>query len=274
MKNLLIYCLLASVIITTGIILVIDYESKLFTIKPPVTNIEPLAIDIELLDTSNQIYTYYDEESNIQGLFGIDVSEHQGDIDWERVKNAGVEFAIIRVGYRGYASGKISLDNKFHYNMTEAIKNGINVGVYFFSQAKNTKEALEEANFVLKNIRKYDLSYPIVFDMEDIYDEDHRIMDLSLDERSHLAQVFAGRIIYKGYVPMIYLNLNWTYNHYDLNRISNYDIWFAQYNDYPEYPYDFQIWQYSDNGSIDGINEPVDLNIYFRKNKESDKYEK
>lgn len=274
MKNLLIYCLLASVIITTGIILVIDYESKLFTIKPPVTNIEPLAIDIELLDTSNQIYTYYDEESNIQGLFGIDVSEHQGDIDWERVKNAGVEFAIIRVGYRGYASGKISLDNKFHYNMTEAIKNGINVGVYFFSQAKNTKEALEEANFVLKNIRKYDLSYPIVFDMEDIYDEDHRIMDLSLDERSHLAQVFAGRIIYKGYVPMIYLNLNWTYNHYDLNRISNYDIWFAQYNDYPEYPYDFQIWQYSDNGSIDGINEPVDLNIYFRKNEESDKYEK
>ena len=215
-----------------------------------------------LIDDNGHLI-YRDLDNDIIGIKGIDVSHYQKDIDWVKVKNDGIEFAFISVGYRGYESGKLNLDPKFYDNITGALAAGLDVGVYIFSQAINTKEAIDEANFVLKHIKGFDISFPLVYDLEDIHKEKHRIMYMSKEERTNVALAFCGRILQEGYIPMVYTNLYWANDYYDLSLILNYDIWFAQYSDIPEFVYDYDIWQYSEDGRVDGISTPVDLNIYF-----------
>lgn len=214
-----------------------------------------------LIVTDKQI-DYIDEEGN-KAMQGIDLSRYQGDVDWSQINSSNVSFAMLRVGYRGYKSGIIKLDDKFTQNIQQAENKNIQVGVYFFSQAITEAEAIEEANFVLQYVEDYPITLPIVFDLEEISASDHRTYNLTQEQRTNIAISFCERIKEAGYTPMIYGNASWLTDCYDLTQISQYDIWLAQYADCPSFPYAFKMWQYTNSGTLDGINHSVDKNIYF-----------
>lgn len=194
---------------------------------------------------------------------GIDVSSHQGNIDWNLVAQDGVEFAIIRVGYRGYGSeGRLVVDEKFEDNIKGAKAAGIKVGVYFFSQAINETELLEEANLVLEQIAPYSIECPVVYDVEKT-SAAGRMNAISVEDRTHLTQLFCQTIENSGYKPMIYHNTEMGALLINIAELENYDKWYASYNDQMFYPYEYKIWQYSDKGKIQGISTDVDLNISF-----------
>lgn len=194
-------------------------------------------------------------------LLGIDVSSYQGAVNWKRVKAAGVDYAMIRVGYRGYGTGSIRLDDRYEANISGAIAAGIPVGVYFYSQAVSVEEAEEEAAFVLEKLRGYDVAYPVVFDMEEIEQDDARTDALTKPERTDITIAFCEKIKAAGYTPMVYGNIRWMILHLELERLEAYDKWFAQYFKQPFFPYAFSMWQYTARGQIDGIEGPVDLNL-------------
>lgn len=194
---------------------------------------------------------------------GIDVSEFQGEIDWKKVKADGVKFAFIRLGYRGYGTGKLVMDQYFHQNMKNAIAAGIDVGVYFYSQATSAAEAVEEAELVLQEIRGYDLAYPVVFDIEDAPSANARTAGMSATTATNLTRAFCDTIANAGYRPMIYTNSRWFASRLDLTKLKSYDKWLAQYYVYPFFPYKFQILQYTHQGRVNGIKGNVDLNLCF-----------
>ena len=197
---------------------------------------------------------------------GVDVSRFQGVIDWEKVKNAGVEYAIIRVGMRGYESGKLVEDEQAKANIDGCVANGIPFGVYFFSEAINEAEAIEEADTVLSMIQGYELGLPVYIDIEQVSSASNRCKDMTKEERTKVAKVFLDRISAAGYKPGIYGNLKSFLVLLDLQEIQDYTKWFACYNIPVYYPYDYDILQYSEKGTIDGIPEPVDLNIALTEN--------
>ncbi len=194
---------------------------------------------------------------------GIDVSSHQGDIDWEKVAADGVEFAIIRVGFRGYGTGKLVEDEKFEDNIRGAKAAGIKVGVYFFSQAINEEEVQEEAELVLEKIEPYELDCPVVYDVEKVADSSGRMNGISVEERTNLTLLFCQTVEKAGYTPMIYHNTEMAALMIDLAALEDYDKWYASYSDQMFYPYEYKIWQYSEKGSVSGIKTDVDLNISF-----------
>ena len=195
---------------------------------------------------------------------GIDVSKHQGNIDWTKVAADGVEFAFIRVGLRGYGTeGKLVEDEYFEQNVKGALQAGIKVGVYFYSQAITDEELLEEANLVLEKVKPYNIELPIVFDVEKVSGGKGRANELSVEERTRLTALFCQTIQDAGYKPMIYHNMEMGTLMLDLGQLEQYDKWFAYYNDDLYYPYAYKVWQYSEKGAVDGINEEVDLNIWF-----------
>lgn len=194
---------------------------------------------------------------------GIDVSSHQGKIDWSQVAQDGVEFAIIRLGYRGYGKeGNLKEDTQFDNNIQGAKAAGIKVGVYFFSQAINDDEVLAEANLVLEKIAPYELDCPVVYDVE-MTREDGRMNNISVEERTHLTLLFCQTIENAGYTPMIYHNTQMGALMINVAELEAYDKWYASYSDQMFYPYEYKIWQYSDKGNIQGISTNVDLNICF-----------
>lgn len=195
---------------------------------------------------------------------GIDVSKHQGDIDWQKVAADGVEFAILRVAYRGYGeAGKLNEDEKFEQNIKGALEAGIKVGVYIYSQAITREELLEEANFVLTKIAPYKVECPIVFDVEKVSGDKGRMNGISVEERTEFARLFCETIEKAGYKPMIYHNMEMGAMLLNLEELEQYDKWFAYYNKDFYYPYEYKMWQYSDTGRINGIKGDVDLNISF-----------
>lgn len=206
----------------------------------------------------------YHENGISTGIKGIDVSKYQGEIDWEKVKADGVEFAIIRLGYRGYETGKLMLDENYKANIEGATKVGIKVGVYFFSQAVTIEEGLEEAQMVLDNIKDYDITYPVIYDAEEMLGDSVRTDTLTTEERTNITIAFCEKIKSGGYKPMIYANVKWFVSRIDMSRLTQYDKWFAQYFSAPFFPYEFQIWQYTNKGKVDGIKGDVDLNISFK----------
>ena len=206
------------------------------------------------------------EDDNYVSMFGIDVSVHQDDIDWQKVKDSGVEFAFLRIGYRGATEGHLNADKKFVNNLAGAKENDLMVGVYFFSQALNIAEAVEEANYVLQQLNRQELDLPVVYDYEEPYisDATSRIHDLDKEERTNNAIAFMEEIKKNGYEVMLYANTEWLNSHYEMDRLIDYDVWFAQYDtEYPSYEGPFKIWQYSNTGNIEGIATSVDLNIMF-----------
>ena len=210
----------------------------------------------------NGIMAYNDDI--VTSKKGIDVSKFQGKIDWSRVKTDGVEYAFIRMGYRGYgSSGKMVTDETFEDNIKGATSNGIDVGVYFFSQAITEEEAIEEANYVLDAIEGYDVNYPVVIDIEEVTDSDARTADLTQEQRTKNCIAFCETVKNAGYTPMIYGNLKTFFIMLDMEQLEDYDKWFAQYDTELYFPYEFAIWQYTDEGSVDGISTDVDLNVGF-----------
>ncbi|MBE5948403.1 MAG: hypothetical protein E7261_05160 [Lachnospiraceae bacterium] len=209
---------------------------------------------------------YYTESGKKVSFEGVDVSSHQKDIDWAKVKAAGIDFAIIRVGFRGYGTGAIVPDEYFTKNIEGALAAGIKVGVYFFSQAINEAEAIEEAEFVIEQLKKYKnkITYPVVYDAEDISNDTARTDGLLGAQITSNCIAFCDKVKEAGYTPMIYANKRWFLTRLDLTRLTNYDLWHAAYVDAPDTPYMYTMWQYSSSGKVDGINGTVDLNISFK----------
>ena len=199
--------------------------------------------------------------------FGIDVSKYQGKIDWSKVKNSNVKFAMIRAGHRGYTEGNMSEDPEFLKNVKGAYQNGIKVGLYFYSSAINQEEAVEEANYVLNLIKKYNIqnyiTFPIAFDIEDF--EGTRNYHLSTKQRTDIAKIFCDTIKNAGYKPMVYSYTYFLENKLDMNKLTNYDTWIADYYGNTWYKRQFTIWQYTDKGNINGITGNVDLNYCYKK---------
>ncbi len=216
--------------------------------------------NLNILDTGEYQYL---QDGNVVSHKGIDVSRHQGEIDWNLVAQDGVEFAFIRVGYRGYGTGKLVEDEYFEDNIKGAATAGIKVGVYFYSQAINEEEVREEADFVLEKIAPYQIDCPVVFDVERVSDSDGRMNALTVEERTLLTEIFCQVIENAGYRPMIYHNTEMGVMMLEIGNLENYDKWFAAYSDVFYYPYDHKIWQYSQKGSVQGIQGDVDLNISF-----------
>ncbi len=219
--------------------------------------------DWSCLRNQDGICTYEDE--NYTSSFGIDVSHYQGSVDWQAVKNAGVEFVFIRAGYRGYSEGVLHEDSFFRENVQKALDAGLEVGVYFFSQAVNEAEAEEEAGFLLNLIRDYPIT-DCVYDLE-ITDEEQRTYSNDQDINTAAALAFCKKINESGYTSMVYGSKNFLTH--DVRMVDLQDttqFWLAGYGtDTPEFPYVFSMWQYSCEGEIDGISTNVDLNIRFHK---------
>lgn len=192
---------------------------------------------------------------------GVDVSYHQGDIDWEAVKADGVDFAMLRLGYRGYESGQINVDERFHEYADGALGAGLDIGVYFYSQAVTPEEAVEEAEAVLNEIGDYEIMYPVVFDWEIVGDESARTNVVSADVLNECAAAFCNRIARGGHIPMVYSVKKMALTKFDMSRLAGFDFWLAEYRDIPEYPYYFTMWQYASDGRVSGIEGDVDLNM-------------
>lgn len=206
----------------------------------------------------------YVENGVVTSHKGIDVSKYQGDIDWNAVRDDGVEYAFVRLGLRGYESGKLVLDEYFDQNMRGANEAGVSAGVYFFTQAVTVEEAKEEATYVLEHITDYDVTYPIVFDVEMIVGANGRANNLTKEERTDIAIAFCEAIKQAGYTPMIYGNVKCFTKMLDLARLEDYEKWYAFYDNYMYIPYEVSCWQYTEKGTVKGIKNKVDLNISYK----------
>ena len=247
------------------------YPNELVVVSNGTFNFVPIRDDLQkndyVLENLNILEdgeVQYMQDGQVVSHKGIDVSKHQGNIDWTKVAADGVEFAFIRVGLRGYGTeGKLVEDEYFEQNVKGALQAGIKVGVYFYSQAITDEELLEEANLVLEKVKPYNIELPIVFDVEKVSGGKGRANELSVEERTRLTALFCQTIQDAGYKPMIYHNMEMGTLMLDLGQLEQYDKWFAYYNDDLYYPYAYKVWQYSEKGAVDVINEEVDLNIWF-----------
>ena len=205
----------------------------------------------------------------IQVRTGIDISQYQNIINWSEVRNSGINFSIIRVGYRGYGSGKIVYDPYFMMNIKGALLNGIDCGVYFYTQAINESEAIEEANWVINAVKPYNIVYPIVIDTEWSSENKNGRADwISTEQRTKYIQAFCRTIKEAGYNPMIYANKDWLENHLNMDELSEYSVWLAHYvTGAPDKKSDYQrpyvMWQYTSSGNVNGIEGNVDMDLYY-----------
>lgn len=198
-----------------------------------------------------------------ESVMGIDVSRYQGNIDWKTVREAGVEFAIIRVGGRSYSGdGEIYEDVNAYKNYTGAREAGIKVGVYFFAQAINVTEAREEAEYVLNAIRDWELDMPVVYDWEHVSSR-ARTADMDITTLTNCTREFCRLVEEAGYEAMVYFNPTHSEKRVDLEQLMDYKFWLAMYSDRMTYPYKVDMWQYTDQGTIPGIEGFVDINLYF-----------
>lgn len=215
-------------------------------------------------------YTHNAKFSNCTVLNGVDVSYYQGTIDWNAAKADGIEFAFIRVGYRGYASaGNLRDDPKYVQNIQGALAAGIKVGVYIYSQATTTAEAVAEADFLLSRIGGYNITFPVVLDFEYASVNGSvggRLYDAHLSQRqaTDVCIAFCERVASYGYTPMVYANKSMLRNNVYASEISSsYDIWLANYTYQTDYEGDYTVWQYTSSGDIKGISSRVDMNFWY-----------
>lgn len=210
---------------------------------------------------------------NSSVTYGIDVSRFQGTIDWAQVAGAGIDFAMIRVGYRDSSTGEIKADSNAKYNMQEAEKNGIKIGAYFFSTAVNTNEAVEEARWVADYIAQYPITYPVGYNCEGFENASSRQFNLSQDERSQVAMAFLDQVYSEGYTPIFYASRGELLGDtkWNTSQIQDrYKIWMAWYNQDtsglttgPAYDGQCAMWQYSNKGTIAGIGKAVDVDVAY-----------
>jgi len=196
----------------------------------------------------------------------VDVSIYHKEINWQQAASDGIDMAIIRLGYRGYESGYLNLDRYFEQNVAGARAAGLEVGVYFFSQAVTAEEAEEEARFVLQHIRGKKIDGPVCFDMEHIEGAE-RISHLTVEEKTAAADAFCRLIEKKGYDALIYGNPKWLTEDVNLSLLTDYEIWVAHYAPLPAWDSWYHMWQYTDCGRVAGIEGGVDLNVQMIEKK-------
>lgn len=218
--------------------------------------------DYTKLVSQSGVMKYYVDGTKTS-YFGLDISKTQGFIDYNKLVKAGVDFVMLRVGARGYGTGQLILDEYYVNNIKGATDTSLHVGLYFSSQAKTKEEAVEEANMVIGQIGEYKIDYPIVFEMNTILNDTSRTNELTKDERTEIAVAFLDTIKAAGYIPMIRGDKEWLLTKVDLSELTSYDIWLSQEGDLPDYPYQFSMWQYNKNGTVDGISGNVSFNISF-----------
>lgn len=194
---------------------------------------------------------------------GVDLSVFQKNVDWAKAAADGVEFAVIRLGFRGYGKGVLQPDDLFDSHLDGAHAAGIDAGVYFFSQALTAEEGREEAQYVLERLNGRELELPVYFDWEPISAEDSRTNGYDYTNLTDSAVAFCQTIQAAGYQAGVYINRQQGYYHYDLSRLADYSLWVADYNSYPDFYYRFDMWQYSANGQVDGFDIQVDQNLLF-----------
>jgi GH25 family lysozyme M1 (1,4-beta-N-acetylmuramidase) len=199
---------------------------------------------------------------NGSAKIGIDVSKWNKEIDWKAVKDAGVEFAIIRCGYRGASTGALVIDPMYEENIKGAIEAGIPVGVYFFTQALTEVEAVEEASMVIHLIEDYDVDYPVFLDSESAGGKG-RADKLDADERTKIHKAFLETVSAAGYETGIYASKNWLDGKLNMTELSGYRTWLAEYADVPTYDEYYHMWQYTSKGTVDGIDTKVDLDLCY-----------
>lgn len=209
----------------------------------------------------------YDENGYVtcltaESIPGIDVSSHQGQIDWQAAKESGIQFAIIRLGYRGYNSGTIHADETARKNLVGAKAAGLKIGAYFFSQAITTQEAEEEARFALQMLDGLALDLPLVYDWEYV-SESARTGQMDPQTLTDCIHAFCGEVEKAGYQSMVYFNQDLDNTLLDLEQVDQYPFWLAMYSNRLTFPYKVCFWQYSDEGSVPGIEGNVDLDLYF-----------
>ena len=218
--------------------------------------------DFTKLVCQSELMKYYEDGRQIS-FVGVDISKAEGYVDFNKLKKAGIDFVMLRVGARGYSSGQLVIDEYFSDNIKRATDAKLEVGLYFFSQAITEAEAIEEALVVLQQLEGYTVKYPIAFDMEYVDNDTSRVEGVSRADKTTIAKAFLDTVRAAGYEPMIYGDKQWLIKQIDLSKLTGYDVWLSQLEDVPDYPYRFSMWQYSRDASIDGISGYANLNISF-----------
>ena len=205
----------------------------------------------------------YVSDGEVLSRVGVDVSEHQGTIDWQAVAADGIDFCYVRAGWRGSSEGVVNADATFAANLAGARAAGLDVGVYFFSQAITVEEAVEEAEFLLGLLDGAELDYPVAFDLEPTGTGEGRADHLTREEQTAIALAFCARVEEVGYRTVVYGN-QYDYERYDIARLMSRGYWYSEYTSSPSTNLDVAIWQYSNNGQVAGIETAVDLDIDLR----------
>ena len=220
--------------------------------------------ELTRLINEDGVMEYLDENGKVVSYFGVDISKDQDYVDFNKLSKAGVDFVMIRVGARGYSSGNLSIDDYFSTNIKRANDAGLDVGVYFLSQAVTEEEAEEEAKLVIDNLEGYTLTYPVAFVMTYPEGENSRVETLTRNEKTMIARAFLKKIAEAGYKPILYGSKVWLIKYLELQKVvSDFDVWYSSSEELPSYPYRFTMWQYNNAGTIDGIKGTVSFNISF-----------
>ena len=222
-----------------------------------------VTVSEEFLTCGEPFYSY--QAPGVTALAGVDVSGYQGSIDWPAVKAAGADFAMVRVGFRGYGTGALVEDECFAQNAADAADAGLTVGAYFYSQAVTEEEAAEEARFVTERLRNADIRGPVAYDLEFYTADEARTDHLTGEQATRNALAFCRVIREAGYEPVVYMNLHWAGSMYGMEELADLPVWLAAYDALPALNRGITLWQYSESGTVDGIGGPVDLDLWFIK---------
>lgn len=241
-------------LLSVGVIFLLNEDNDEITVNS-------IYVDYEKIKTG-EFYSYDDD--NYTSLSGIDLSEHNGEVDFEKIKERGIDFVYLRIGWRGYSEGLLYTDNRFEEYYDGAVKNNLKVGVYFFSQAISEEEAKEEAELVLKTLNGRHIDLPIAYDFEIIDYDKARSDNISREQCTKNTLAFL-QTVEKKYGAILYGNNEMFTEYLSMSELNDYPLWFAQYYKKPETIYPIFIWQYSESGKIEGINTYTDLNIMFVK---------
>ncbi len=218
--------------------------------------------DYTKLVCQSELMKYYEDGRQVS-FVGADISKYEDYVDFVKLKKAGIDFVMLRVGARGYGSGQLVADENFSNNIKRATEAGLRTGVYFSSQAVTVEEAVEEAEMVIEALEDYKITYPVAFDMGFVENDTARIEALSKAEKTEIAKTFLDTVAEEGYMTMLYGDKEWLIKEIDMSKLTAYDIWLSQLQDVPDYPYRFTMWQYTKSASVDGIAGYASLNISF-----------
>lgn len=209
----------------------------------------------------NGMLSYKDNKR--EAVKGADLSKYNGNVDFAKLKDAGIGFVMLRLGSRGYGTGKITLDEKFVEYAQNAQLQGIQTGAYFYSQEINEAEAIEEANYIVGAVSGFNVKYPIAIDIEKVSGDDARTDDLTSKDRTAIVKAFCDAVKGYGFKPVIYATKEMLVSGLNLEELTDYDVWLSDDTVPTDYPYRFSMWQYSQKGKIDGITGDIDLDLCF-----------